>query len=165
MSKFSTKAVAAGVSVATAAWLSGAAMLVPVAGAQTTADLQAQITALLAQIAALQAQIGTPASTYSFTRSLTVGSTGADVKALQQWLNANGYPVSATGAGSPGNESTYFGAKTKAALAKYQAAKGISPAVGYFGPITRASLASATTTPTTPTTPSTGVEGSLTVKL
>ena len=52
MNKFSKKAVAAGVSVATAAWLSGAAMLVPVAGAATTAELQAQITALLAQITA-----------------------------------------------------------------------------------------------------------------
>lgn len=168
MSKFSTKAVAAGVSVATAAWLSGAAMFVPVAGADTTADLQAQITALLAQITALQAQLGTSASTYSYTRSLTVGSTGADVKALQQWLNANGYPVAATGAGSVGNESTYFGAKTKAALAKYQAAKGISPAVGYFGPVTRAALAAAAPapgTPGTPTTPSTGVESSMTVKL
>lgn len=170
MKDFSKKAVAASLSVATAAWLSGAAMLVPVAGAATTAELQAQIAALLAQITALQAQLGTSASTYSFTRSLTIGSTGADVKALQQWLNANGYAVSATGVGSAGNESTYFGAKTKAALAKYQAAKGISPAVGYFGPVTRASLASVTTTTTTTTTTTatstnTGVESSMTVKL
>ncbi|MDP2650669.1 MAG: peptidoglycan-binding domain-containing protein [bacterium] len=165
MSKFSTKAVAAGVSVATAAWLSGAAMFVPVVGAQTTADLQAQITDLLAKITALQAQLGASTSTYSFTRSLTVGSTGADVKALQQWLNANGYPVAATGAGSAGNETSYFGTLTRAAVAKYQAAKGISPAVGYFGPITRAALAAAAPAPTTPTTPSTGVEGSVTVKL
>jgi hypothetical protein len=32
----------------------------------------------------------------------------------------------------------YFGPITKAALATYQASKGISPAAGYFGPLTRA---------------------------
>lgn len=174
MSKFSKKAVAVGVSVATTAWLSGAALLVPVAGAQTTADLQAQITALLAQIAALQAQLGTSASAKcTFTRSLTIGSTGADVKCLQQYLNGAGSQVSASGAGSPGNETTYFGAKTKAAVAKWQAANGVSPAAGYFGPVSRAKYDAmvATTPPTTTppttgtTTTNTGVEGSLTAKL
>ena len=176
MSKFSKKAVAAGVSVATAAWLSGAAMLVPVAGAQTTADLQAQITALLAQITALQAQLGVSASAKcTFTKSLTVGSTGAEVKCLQQYLNGAGYQVAASGVGSAGNETTYFGTLTKAAVAKWQAANGVSPAVGYFGPISRAKYDSAvaatptttttTTTTTTATSTNTGVESSLTVKL
>lgn len=82
------------------------------------------------------------ASCSQFTRDLTIGSTGADVQALQKILNANGYPVAASGAGSPGNESTYFGSLTASALGKWQASKGISPAVGYFGPITRAALAS-----------------------
>ncbi len=75
----------------------------------------------------------------NFTRSLTVGSTGAEVMDVQKFLNANGAQLSATGAGSPGNETSYFGAKTKAAVAKYQAANGIAPAVGYWGPLTRAS--------------------------
>ena len=57
---------------------------------------------------------------------------------IQQFLNSHGAQVSATGAGSPGNESTYFGAKTKAAIAKWQAANGVSPAAGYWGPISRA---------------------------
>lgn len=82
------------------------------------------------------------ASCSQFTRDLTIGSTGADVMALQKILNSNGYPVSASGAGAPGLESDYFGTKTQAALAKWQAAVGISPAAGYFGPITRAKLAS-----------------------
>ena len=168
MDKFSKKAVAAGVSIATAAWLSGAAMLVPVAGAQTTADLQAQITSLLAQIAALQAQLGGSAvAKCTFTRSLTLKSTGADVKCLQQYLNGTSYKVAVSGVGSAGSETTYFGALTKAAVAMWQAANGVSPAVGYFGPISRAKYDAVvgTTTPTTPTTPSTGIEGSLTVKL
>jgi len=66
--------------------------------------------------------------------------TGADVKALQQWLNANGYRVAESGYGSPGNETTKFGGATKAALIKFQKANGITPAVGYFGPKTRAAV-------------------------
>jgi len=112
---------------------------------QTVAELQAQISALLAQIQALQSQLtqttGGGTAVYSWTRDLTLGSTGDDVKALQQFLNGQGFTVSSSGAGAPGSESTYFGAKTKAALAKFQAAKGISPAAGYFGPITRSYVA------------------------
>lgn len=77
------------------------------------------------------------AANYNFQTNLTVGMTNADVMTLQQFLNANGYTVSTSGAGSAGMESMYFGTKTKAALAAFQAAKGISPAAGYFGPITR----------------------------
>jgi len=62
------------------------------------------------------------------------------VKALQEFLNAKGYTVSKSGAGSLGNETTRFGAATKAALIKYQKAKGITPAVGYFGPKTRTAV-------------------------
>ncbi len=99
----------------------------------------------------------TPSSScYAFTRDLTVGSTGADVMELQKILNANGYQVAASGAGAPGSESTYFGAKTQAALAKWQAAVGISPAAGYFGPLTRAKLA----TSCSPSTPGPTVPGS-----
>ena len=85
---------------------------------------------------------GSSASCSQFTRDLTLGSTGADVQALQVILNANGFAVAASGAGSPGSESTYFGALTQSALAKWQASVGVSPAVGYFGPLTRAALAS-----------------------
>ena len=111
------------------------------AKAQTTsAELQAQINTLLAQIAALQGGATVTESMSPFTRDLTVGSTGADVMQLQKWMNGNGYTVSITGAGSPGMETSTFGPATRAAVAKFQAAMGISPAVGYFGPATRASL-------------------------
>jgi hypothetical protein len=73
----------------------------------------------------------------SFTRNLTVGSVGADVQALQQFLNGHGFTVSSSGNGSPGHETTYFGPATQAALARFQKAEGISPAAGYFGAITR----------------------------
>ncbi len=80
------------------------------------------------------AQTTTTSASVTFTRDLTIGSTGADVTALQNWLISKGYAIAAGATG-------YFGAQTQAALAKYQAAKGISPAAGYFGPITRAAVA------------------------
>ncbi|MES3030802.1 MAG: LamG-like jellyroll fold domain-containing protein [Patescibacteria group bacterium] len=79
----------------------------------------------------------TTPSTYIFTRNLTLDSTGPDVKALQVYLNSKGFTVSSTGPGSPGNETTYFGYATRAALIKFQLSRGIVPAVGFFGPVTR----------------------------
>ncbi len=146
MRKNSAKFISAALSAVTAVSMSGVLLFVPAANAQSTSDLQAQIAALLAQIQQLQSQLNTAqggsSSSYSFTRDLTLGSTGADVKALQQFLNSHGAQVAASGAGSSGNESTYFGTLTKAALAKWQAANGVSPAAGYFGPITRAKITS-----------------------
>lgn len=73
----------------------------------------------------------------SFTRDLRQGSNGEDVRSLQIYLNTHGFSVASTGAGSPGNETAVFGGLTRAALVRFQAANGIVPAVGYFGPITR----------------------------
>jgi hypothetical protein len=100
--------------------------------------LQAQIAALLAQVNALQAQLNGGATFTSFARNLTMGSKGEDVRALQQYLNSHGFFVALNGAGSVGNETTVFGGRTRAALAKFQASVGISPASGFFGPLTRA---------------------------
>jgi hypothetical protein len=77
----------------------------------------------------------------SFSRDLEVGASGADVMALQVWLNAHGFTVAASGPGSMGQETMTFGSLTKAAVAKFQAAHGIS-AIGRFGPMTRAALSS-----------------------
>ena len=82
----------------------------------------------------------TTPSMFSFTRDLTIGSIGSDVKFLQQYLNSNGFILAATGPGSPGNETTKFGLLTKQALIKFQKANSITPAVGFFGPVTRAKL-------------------------
>lgn len=134
------------------------------AQALTQAEATAIITALGlsgSQAAVIQALVtgsssSSSSSSCNFTRDLTIGSTGDDVMCLQKLLNANGFTVSTSGAGSPGNESTYFGAKTQSALAKWQASKGITPSAGYLGPKTRAALASVSGPSTGPTTPSTG---------
>ncbi len=77
---------------------------------------------------------------YTFSRSLTLGSSGSDVRQLQVFLNTKGYTISSSGIGSRGNESIYFGPATKAALIRYQIANGIKPASGFFGPLTRAKV-------------------------
>jgi len=110
------------------------------AGAVTIDELLAQIAQLQAQLLQLQggAGAGAGATACSFTRSLYLGVSGADVKCLQQYLNGAGYTVAATGVGSAGNETMYYGGLTKAAVAKWQAANGVAPAVGYFGSISQA---------------------------
>lgn len=98
----------------------------------------------LAVVAAGTTSAQTVTAQYSFARDLTVGSTGADVTALQSILYAKGYlSVAPTG---------YFGALTKSALGAWQAAAGISPAAGYFGPITRAAISTSGSVPVSPVT-------------
>jgi len=70
----------------------------------------------------------------SFGRSLSIGVSGGDVTALQEYLNAQGYlSVSATG---------YFGTLTQAAVAHWQAQGGVvalgGSGSGIFGPLSRA---------------------------
>jgi hypothetical protein len=143
---------------ATVTLVASAAMMASPAAALTAAELQAQIDSLLATIASLQAQLSavdggsgsvTGCTITSFTRNLTVGSSGADVKCLQIILNSNdATKVASTGAGSPGNESTYFGPLTKAAVIKYQnlyksevlTPLGLSAGTGYVGSATRTKL-------------------------
>ncbi len=83
---------------------------------------------------------GMSSAVHAFQANLTTGSLGDEVKALQMFLNSHGFTIAASGPGSAGNETNMFGALTKAALAKYQAAKGITPAAGFFGPLTRAAV-------------------------
>jgi peptidoglycan hydrolase-like protein with peptidoglycan-binding domain len=61
---------------------------------------------------------------------------GPDVKALQQYLNTKGFTISTTGPGSPGQETTLFGPKTKAAVIKFQLANKLK-GDGVVGPLTR----------------------------
>ena len=144
---------------------------VPVfSSAQTNAELQAKINALLAQIKVLQEKVSAAptvtttttsatvsiASCPNLTRALGVASRGADVTALQVFLKAQGHM---------NDEATgYFGALTEAAVKKFQAtnnliASGDTNTTGYgvVGPKTRAlitrlctsaSVSQAATTPT-----------------
>ncbi len=77
---------------------------------------------------------------YQFSKNLDLGKTDIGVQKLQQFLNVQGFTVSVAGPGSKGKESTYFGNATRAALIKFQKAQHITPAVGYFGPVTRAAV-------------------------
>jgi DNA-binding beta-propeller fold protein YncE len=75
-----------------------------------------------------------------FTRNLGYGSRGADVSLLQQFLNHKGFVLAQSGAGSPGNETQFFGPRTKNAVIRFQRAyySTIGAVTGYFGPKTRA---------------------------
>ncbi len=131
-----------------------------IASADSASDLQAQINSLMATINSLQAQLSATGSTgstgYTFSKDLKLGSTGTDVMNLQKVLNmSTDTRVAASGTGSAGMESTYFGALTKAAVMKFQTKYGISPVAGYVGAITRAKLNSmgGTVVPPTSTLP------------
>ena len=165
MDKINIKKIAV-IGLATAVLFLGLTMVTPVkkAAAETVEELQAQIQALLQQIAQLQNQLAalqgeTPSETstsdycYNFTRNLTIGSTGDDVKALQRILISEGVwttpSVGATG---------YFGPITKNSLAAFQdkhAAEiliplGLTKGTGYFGPSTRSYIASQCSVAPTP---------------
>jgi hypothetical protein len=55
-----------------------------------------------------------------FNNDLRMGSTGDDVKRLQQYLNTTGFPLTDSGLGSLGKETTYFGRLTKDSLMRLQ---------------------------------------------
>lgn len=85
---------------------------------------------------------GSSSAAMTWSRSLSLGARGADVKNLQVFLNmCADTKVAVSGAGSPGMETTYFGPATKAAVIKWQTLRGVSPQSGLFGPLSRAKAA------------------------
>jgi peptidoglycan hydrolase-like protein with peptidoglycan-binding domain len=100
--------------------------------------------------------VGTSAttSTPALTLNLSLGDIDPQVLILQQLLNAADFTLATSGPGSPGNETTKFGALTYAALKKFQCAEGIAcggdeatTGYGYLNAPTRAALLAATTAP------------------
>ncbi len=75
-----------------------------------------------------------------FTATANTGTQSLQVKQLQYFLNTHGFPVSNSGVGSLGKETTYFGEQTKLAVKKFQKANGITPVNGLFGPKTMAAV-------------------------
>jgi peptidoglycan hydrolase-like protein with peptidoglycan-binding domain len=103
----------------------------------------------------------------TFSRDLQMGVMGEDVRCLQQYLNANGYVISTSGAGAPGKETGEFKSLTQAAVIKWQMANKLTPASGYFGPKSRQAYmalmngGSVTPTPTTPSNSGNAVQDAL----
>jgi len=60
------------------------------------------------------------AGTAALTEDLVLGTISPEVRALQVLLNAHGYILAADGPGSPGEETTKFGALTRVAVRKFQ---------------------------------------------
>ena len=129
MSKLTKKFATASITVATVVSLAG--MSIAPVGAVTIAELQAQIAVLTAQLAAMSGNTSTT-TCYVWNGSLTIGSTGPDVTTLQNYLTGTGHFTFSGGA------TGYFGPITQAAVAAWQAANGVAPAVGYWGPISQA---------------------------
>lgn len=73
-------------------------------------------------------------------KNIYPGARSSDVKALQIFLNNNGYVIAKTGDGSLGKETDFFGRLTYLALVRFQKDKKI-PATGNLGPLTRAAIA------------------------
>ena len=105
-------------------------------------------------------------SGFRFNENLREGVRGSAVRYLQILLNTDPDTRLATsGAGSPGNETEYFGTRTKAAVIRFQeryssevlAPYGINRGTGFVGTTTRAKLnqmlSEEVATPTDPTTP------------
>lgn len=96
---------------------------------------------------------------YTFLRNLKQGDSGQDVLELQKALNINASTrVSVSGAGSPGQETTYFGNATRKAVIAFQELymnevlypAGLLKGTGFVGVLTRQKLNSLNTNKTAP---------------
>jgi peptidoglycan hydrolase-like protein with peptidoglycan-binding domain len=113
---------------------------------------------LLQELRSLTVELFTLSNTNN--RSLTVGSQGTDVWALQVLLILDGTGPQAGKLAVVG-PTGYFGSLTQRAVAEYQKANGVVPDVGYFGAKTKSAIlsgasasASITTLSTTASAPS-----------
>ncbi|MEN9647648.1 MAG: putative peptidoglycan binding domain [Candidatus Parcubacteria bacterium] len=68
-------------------------------------------------------------------QDMTIGSSNQGVVVLQGLLSETGYLQIPMGV-----PMGYYGGITKNALSRYQAAQGVTPSVGYFGPVTKTAM-------------------------
>lgn len=79
------------------------------------------------------------------TKDLRLGDVDPEVKKLQEYLNQNGFVVADSGPGSPGQETSRFGAGTHDAVIRFQEAHadvllapyGLEKGTGIVGELTR----------------------------
>jgi len=115
-----------------------------------TQSNQVRINELLVTLQSLKAQVlakqqasqqGSASSFGQQVRAIAInmgeGGRGNDVVTLQQFLISQNKGSAAVALGSVG-ATAYFGPLTRSALAEFQTNVGINPALGNFGPITRA---------------------------
>ncbi|MCF7831358.1 MAG: peptidoglycan-binding protein [Candidatus Pacebacteria bacterium] len=93
-------------------------------------------------VAILQAQLQSLGGDMNLSeileRTLRISMLGDDVLKLQQFLNSDpATQLAVVGAGSPGNETRYFGPLTDAAVKKFQEKHGLT-VDGIVGPKTLA---------------------------
>ncbi|MDP1689349.1 MAG: hypothetical protein Q8L47_04460 [bacterium] len=135
-----------------------ASMALPLfAGAQSTAELQAMINSLMAQVRQLQAQLlaqqggGTTSWCHTFEKNLGVGGRGSDVSALHRILIEKRFSISDSEQPQKDGEGDYghiYGENTAAAVTGFQekyrneilTPNGLKNGTGYVGPSTRKKL-------------------------
>lgn len=134
------------------------AIMVPaMASAVTNAELEAQINALIAQLQQQGGSITTmqyasnagASASCAFTKQLSLGMYDPEVAQLQRILNQSAdTQVASYGAGSPGEETDFFGERTRVAVIRFQnkyassilAPMGLTYGTGAVGVATRAQL-------------------------
>ena len=138
--------------------------------------LQSQLNTTTPVLSSQVAVSTNSACPYVWSRNMGVGSRGEDVRRLQQFLNGDAQTrVAASGIGSSGSESTYYGPGTMKAVARFQdkyasevlTPLGLSRGTGYFGMSTRAKAndlcQSSPSVVTTTPVPGTGIAPTLPV--
>lgn len=130
-----------------------------------TLSVAAVVVTVLASASVASAQTSICPGT-TWTSNLKMGNSSSNVMKLQQFLNMDpDTMIAASGVGSKGSETMYFGAKTKAAVNKFQAKyaadiltpTGLTTPTGLFGAGSRskANALCAASNGSTPTIPGT----------
>jgi peptidoglycan hydrolase-like protein with peptidoglycan-binding domain len=106
-------------------------------------------TGVVGKIASTTTTTASPLPTGSNPHNLTIpdiilhlGSVGTGVQQLQTLLNYFGTVLAPSGAGSPGEETMYFGQRTYNALKNFQRTFGLEKVDGIYGEQTKAMIES-----------------------